>query len=210
MVDAERTDFAALTDSLTPQQWDEQSLCTAWKVRDVVAHVTQGATIGMGESVKGLVKYAFRMNKLLKEEAKKGGQASTEDLKANLRATIWNRTKAPGVKPAGMLADEVVHQQDIRRPLGLARPVPPDRVRAVLDEIKGYSSGSTFGLLPAKKRLKGLHLKATDLDWETGDAADAEVSGPAEALMMVIAGRPAALADLSGPGVEQLRERIAQ
>jgi len=208
MVDAERKDFADLADSLTPQQWDAQSLCTAWKVRDVVAHVTQGATIGTGESLKSLVKYGFRMNTLLREEAKKGGQASSAELAANLRATIGNRTKAPGVKPAGMLADEVVHQQDIRRPLGLARQISPDRVLAVLDEIKGYSSGSTFGLLPAKSRLKGLHLKATDLDWETGDADGAEVTGPAEALMMAISGRPAALADLSGPGVEQLRQRI--
>jgi uncharacterized protein (TIGR03083 family) len=205
MVDAERKDFADLTDSLTPQQWDAQSLCTAWKVRDVVAHVTQGATIGTGESIKQLVKYGFRMNKLLTEEAQKAGASSTDELRANLRATIGNRTTQPGVKAPGILFDEVVHQQDVRRPLGLTRQVPEDRLRASLDDGIRYGNP----LVPAKKRIKGLHLTATDLDWETGDAGGAEVSGPGEALLMAVAGRPAALADLSGAGVDVLRSRIA-
>jgi len=206
MVDGERTDFADLADSLTPQQWDAQSLCTAWKVRDVVAHVTQGATIGTGESLKTMVKYGFRINKLLTEEAKKGGAAPTDELRANLRATIGNRTTQPGVKAPGILLDEIVHQQDIRRAIGAPRQVPADRLRVALDDSTRYNNV----LLPSKKRLKGLHLKATDLDWETGDADGAEITGPAEALMMAIGGRPAALADLSGPGVDPLRERIAQ
>ena len=121
MVDAERTDFADLTDSLTPQQWTAQSLCTAWKVRDVVAHVTQGATVGTGESIKQMVKYGFRINKLLTEEAKKGGAEPTDELRTNLRATVGSRVTQPGVKPPGILLDEVVHQQDIRRAIGVPR-----------------------------------------------------------------------------------------
>jgi uncharacterized protein (TIGR03083 family) len=204
MVDAERKDLADLTDSLTPQQWDAPSLCTAWKVRDVVAHVTQGGTVGTGESLKQLVKYGFRINKLLTEEAQKGGAEPTDELRSNLRATIGSRVTQPGVKAPGILLDEVVHQQDIRRAIGVPRQVPEDRLRLALD-------GSTRGnaLIPAKKRIKGLHLKATDLDWESGPADGAEVSGPGEALLMAITGRPAALTDLSGPGVEQLRERIS-
>ena len=34
-------------------------------------------------------------------------------------------------------------------------------------------------------------------------------AGPGEALLMAMAGRPAALADLTGQGVETLRERLA-
>jgi uncharacterized protein (TIGR03083 family) len=206
MVDADRAEFADLADSLTPEQWDEQSLCTAWKVRDVVAHVTQGATVGAGESVKQLFKYGFRINKLLTEEAQKAGAAPTEDLRTNLRATIGSRVRQPGVKPAGMLTDEVIHQQDVRRAIGVPRTIPADRLRIVLDDVAHYNNG----LLPAKKRTKGLHLKATDLEWEAGDPAGAEITGPAEALMMAMAGRPAALADLSGPGVDELRQRISR
>ena len=60
-----------------------------------------------------------------------------------------------------------------------------------------------------KKRLRGLHLRATDLDWSAGEPGAPEVTGTAEALMMALAGRPTALADLSGPGVAELRTRLA-
>jgi uncharacterized protein (TIGR03083 family) len=204
MVDADRAEFADLADSLTPAQWDTPSLCSEWKVRDVVAHVTQGATIGGGESVKKMLKYGFRLKKLLTEEAQKAGAASTDQLRADLRATIGSRVRQPGVKPAGMLTDEVIHQQDVRRAIGVPRQIPSDRLRVVLDDVAHYNNM----LLPTKKRLKGLHLKATDVDWETGDAAGAEVAGPGEALMMAMAGRAAALADLSGAGTDTLRARI--
>ena len=35
----ERADFAAFLATLTPQQWQAPTLCAAWRVRDVVAHV---------------------------------------------------------------------------------------------------------------------------------------------------------------------------
>lgn len=202
MVDAERADFADLADSLTPKQWDTQSLCTAWKVRDVVAHVIQGATMGGAEALKKMVRYRFRVSTLLTKEAQKGGAAPTDELRANLRATIGDRTRPPGVKPAAMLADEVIHQQDIRRAIGVPRQVPPERLTIVLDDITRYNNS----LIPAKRRVRGLLLKATDLDWT--HLGDEEVTGPAEALMMAIAGRPAALDQLSGSGVEKLRLRI--
>ena len=205
MVDAERSEFADLADAMTPEQWDQPSLCTAWKVRDVVAHVIQGATIGMGESVKQLVKYGFRINKLLTEEAQKSGAAPTDELRSELRATVGSRVRQPGVKPEGVLADEVIHQQDVRRAIGVQRQVPADRLNVVLDAVARFGNS----LVPGKKRIKGLRLQATDLDWEIGDAGDPAVTGPAEALMMAIAGRPAALADLSGPGLDTLREHIS-
>jgi hypothetical protein len=45
-------------------------------------------------------------------------------------------------------------------------------------------------------------------DWTWGSGA--EVSGPNEALAMATSGRPAALDDLSEPGVRILRSRIAR
>jgi hypothetical protein len=51
-----------------------------------------------------------------------------------------------------------------------------------------------------------LRLVATDIDWSHGDGP--EVTGPGEALLMAIARRPAALADLRGAGVSILAERL--
>ena len=63
-------------------------------------------------------------------------------------------------------------------------------------------------VFPGKKRVAGLHLHATDMDWSVGDTSMPELSGTGEALLMAIAGRHAALADLTGPGVETLRSRL--
>ena len=61
--------------------------------------------------------------------------------------------------------------------------------------------------LGAGRRIRGLRLPATDVDWTHGHGP--EVMGSGEALLMAMAGRPAALAELSGPGRETLAERLA-
>ena len=58
----------------------------------------------------------------------------------------------------------------------------------------------------AAKRLRGLTLAATDLPWTTGKGP--AVEGPGEALLMAMAGRPAALPELFGPGLATLAARI--
>lgn len=204
LIDAERADFADLADSLTPEQWDAPSLCTAWKVRDVVAHVTQGASMGKGEAVAKVLRYGFRIDKLLTEEARRGGAAPSDELARNLRATVGRRTTPPGATPEHLLADVVVHQQDVRRAIGVPRMVPHDRLRVVLDDVTSWSNS----MVPTKKRMKGLHMRATDLDWEMGDDRDPLVEGSGEAVLMAVTGRTVALADLSGDGVDTLRERI--
>ena len=62
MVKAEREDLAQLLESLTPEQWDTQSLCSEWKVRDVVAHLTSATESPMG-FMGPLVTSGFNYNK---------------------------------------------------------------------------------------------------------------------------------------------------
>ena len=59
--------------------------------------------------------------------------------------------------------------------------------------------------LKAKKRLVGLQLEATDVDWTTGQGE--VVRGPCMSLILAMVGRTGALADCEGPGVETLRSR---
>lgn len=61
-------------------------------------------------------------------------------------------------------------------------------------------------LIGGKKRVTGLTLRATDIDWATGSGP--EVTGPAASLVIGIAGRKAALDDLSGEGLATLRTRF--
>ena len=56
------------------------------------------------------------------------------------------------------------------------------------------------GFVGAKKRVAGLRLVATDVDWSHGSGP--EVSGPGEAILLAASGRPAGLAELDGAGVD--------
>ena len=62
------------------------------------------------------------------------------------------------------------------------------------------------GPIGAYRRIPGLRVTATDMAWHAGYGP--EVRGPAEAILLVTAGRSVALEDLSGPGVPALRRRM--
>ncbi len=98
------------------------------------------------------------------------------------------------------LVDGTIHHQDIRRPLGLPRTIPPERLRYVLDRTP------TNPRLGAWRRIRGLRLRATDIDWSRGSGA--EVVGPGEALLMAISGRRGIVGELDGPGRAILAARI--
>ncbi len=100
------------------------------------------------------------------------------------------------------LVDGTIHHQDIRRSLGRPRSVPPARLERVLALVPGNPR------LGAGRRIRGLQLRATDVDWAHGPGP--EVTGPGEALLMAMTGRRAALADLSGPGRAMLAARMPE
>ncbi len=102
----------------------------------------------------------------------------------------------------GMIAlvDGTIHHQDIRRTLGRPRAIPADRLTRILPLVPSNPR------LGAGRRIRGLRLRATDVDWTHGRGP--EVTGPGEALLMAMTGRPAALADLSGSGHATLAARL--
>jgi hypothetical protein len=97
------------------------------------------------------------------------------------------------------LADGVVHQQDIRRGLGLPRAVLPERL---LPALRIALIAPDIGGL----RIRGVRMVATDLRFSSGFGA--EVRGPAGALLMAIAGRRGVAGELTGPGRDKLARRI--
>ena len=97
----------------------------------------------------------------------------------------------------------LIHQQDIRRPLGLARELGPDRLTAALDFA--LSRKGSVSVAGARKRADGLRLIAEDIDWSYGSGE--EVRGPAEAIVMAVNGRTSAVSDLSGDGIDTLGAR---
>src|SRR3712207_5049545 len=94
--------------------------------------------------------------------------------------------------PMDPLMDVVVHAQDIARPLGRRHRTPPDVAVPVLR----YLAENRF--MGGPRRVAGLQLVATDADWSTGEGP--QVRGPLSDLVLAVAGRPAGLAGLTGPG----------
>ncbi|BCI54133.1 hypothetical protein NIIDNTM18_34110 [Mycolicibacterium litorale] len=195
---AERSDLAAFLATLTPAQWRAQSLCTGWTVKDVVAHVVSYEDLGvagvMRRFVKGRIAHANQV-----------GVDEFAQLSASELLDYLNRHLDPSGLTArfgGMIGfvDGTIHHQDIRRALDRPRTIPGNRLTRILPLVPGNPR------LGAGRRIRGLRLVATDVDWTHGHGP--QVSGPGEALLMAMAGRPAALADLSGPGRDVLAQRI--
>jgi uncharacterized protein (TIGR03083 family) len=190
-------DLAALADS----QWETQSLCSKWKVRHVVGHLIFGADMTTGPVLVGFLKGGLNFNRFMAREGLAIGAAPPGELARQFKTTIGMRRTLPGAVPEILLIDLVCHSADIRRPLGLSRTVPEATLLAVADTMKGIGFP-----IHVKKRIAGLRLSATDSGWSAGEGP--VVEGPLASLILVMAGRPAPLQDLSGAGTQTLRARM--
>lgn len=200
MAHTERSDLADFLATLAPQDWQAPSLCSRWTVKDVVAHAVSYEELGPLGLVKRFAKgWVVRANQVGVDEY---GALSAPQLLAFLRDHLQPRGLTAGFGGMIALVDGTIHHQDIRRALGRPRSIPHDRLQRVLQLVPGNPR------LGAGRRIRGLRLRATDVDWVHGDGP--EVSGPGEALLMTMSGRRAALADLTGPGRATLAARLPE
>jgi uncharacterized protein (TIGR03083 family) len=196
--EAERDEMLDLAERLVvldDEQWNSPSLCTQWRIRDVLAHVTAGAegVFGFGAIVGGMLRHGFNFNRWIAADGQVRGQQDSAILLKALRNAAADRNALSGARPVRALMHVLIHGQDICRPLGVTRHLPEAHLVAVADFVK--EDVHTFG---TKKRIAGLKIAATDMDWSHGNGP--AVTGPAEALVMMMAGRSVALDDLSGDG----------
>jgi uncharacterized protein (TIGR03083 family) len=199
----ERLDICERLAGLTVEQWDSRSLCTDWRIRDVIGHLTAGARglYGVGAVTRGMIRHGFNFNRWMAADGRERGRQDPSTTLEALREAAGNRKTPPGAPNVSVLTDTLIHAQDVYRPLAIHRDVPESHLRPVADFVK-----TTF-VFGAKKRIAGLRLKATDMEWIQGDGP--EVTGPAESLVMVMAGRLAALDDLTGDGKATLAGRYS-
>jgi uncharacterized protein (TIGR03083 family) len=152
-----------------------------------------------------LAKHGFNVPKASAEESVAYGSAHTPVEIMAVFDTIPKENVRKGISrvlnPKEGLFDHIVHQQDIRRPLGLPRQVPEQRLIAALGAAPTIS-----GFVGAKKRAAGLRLVATDVPWCYGGGP--EVRGTGEAILLALTGRPVVLDELTGDGVAALRDRV--
>lgn len=200
MAGDERADLADLLETLSPEQWKHPSLCEGWTVRDVVAHMISYEEHGPRDLGRRLVATRFRPWRLNEAALADYAEFGPDELVRFLRNHLHPQGSTAALGGRVGLVDALIHHQDIRRPLGLARIVPPERLRVALP------FAVTAPPLRGFWKARGVRLVATDVDWARGRGPEA--AGPGEAVLMSMAGRRGVANELSGPGAAILADRL--
>ncbi|MEZ0364071.1 maleylpyruvate isomerase family mycothiol-dependent enzyme [Mycobacterium sp. pUA109] len=197
----ERRGLADLLDTFSEAQWAAASLCEAWTVRDVAAHLVTPLITPMRKAVVAVAKARGDLDKAIIAMTASVARRHGDNLPALLRQHANNRFQPPLIGPMAPLTEVTIHGQDIRRPLGLSRTFTPAQQLAILDFLTSPAAKRAF-----RRNTTKVRWEATDLGWSHGDGP--AVRGPAEAIMLALTGRRAALADLRGDGTEQLGNHL--
>lgn len=205
VIDAVRAEVADLLDDLTREQRLRQSLCDAWTVRDVGAHLSMAGLAPTSLAAKNAVRQGFRFNAIMREATLAWSRGlSDEEVSANLRSLVGSRRLAVTTMWRDPLLDALVHHHDLSRPLGIPVSTHPEAAATAAD----WAWDRTFGFpFLAARRLRGLRLVATDVDWSRGTGD--EVRGPVTSLLLLSTGRRTDYPELTGPGADRARATTA-
>jgi uncharacterized protein (TIGR03083 family) len=174
--------LAELLERAGPGVWDAPSLCEGWRTREVVAHMTMPARYDGPAFMAELEAAGGDFGRLSDAIAARDGGLSTDTLLDDLRSPVLHGWEPPGGGSEGALTHCVIHALDIEEAVPLPRRVPDASIRAVLALVVAEGAPNPFGI-----DLSGVELRADDLDWSSGSGALA--AGPAQALVLVAAGR---------------------
>jgi uncharacterized protein (TIGR03083 family) len=200
-IDRRRRDTADYLAGLPPDDWDRPSLCEAWTVREVGAHLAL-AGLPRRRLVPLLLRYPGSTNRMIRDaSAALARRLTDEQIVAAIREMIGLHTPFPGLTCREALIDQVGHTQDITLPLGRELPIPAEEIAEAADRVvsyRGRGSARVFHTLPTD----GLRLIADDHDWATGEGP--VVTGSMRDLFLLLTGRTVHLDRLTGEGTEQL------
>ncbi len=195
----ERTTLTETLRILTPEQWQHDSLCAGWTVKDVAAHIISTPQMGFGRVMGLFLRNLGRgYNTMIFRETKRiAARQSTDEILADFETYSTSRRKVATTTTVEPLIDALVHHQDIVRPLGLRHDMDPTAAAVATDRVR------TLAPLMGTRRLKkSVRMVATDVDWDRGKGP--VVEGPMQELLMLCSGREPDVALLSGDGVERL------
>jgi uncharacterized protein (TIGR03083 family) len=191
LVHAERRTLIADLERLEDAQWDRPSLCNRWTVHDVAAHLVDVARTTRLGFVIDMARARFDFDRQNANGVQRARGATPQQTLESLRQAA-SRTSTPPAPVDTRIVEEVVHGEDIRRPLGIVRAYPQGVVVRALRQQARISA--SFG--GAKELVARVRLSATDADLSIGHGP--EVRGPALALLLAISGRQVALDELDG------------
>jgi hypothetical protein len=163
--------------------------------------------LGVGDVIAMMAQWRGNLDRTIQHAARRRA-AAPADRRDHRRDPGHGRLAARhsiGVTHLETLIDILVHAQDIAIPLGRRHDMPPQA--AAIAATRVLSMRWPPPLLPSARKMAGFRLTATDTSWSAGEGP--QVHGPIAALLLVCTGRPAALPQLSGPGVPDLTARLS-
>lgn len=138
-VDAQRRSLVELLEDLSDEEWDRPSLCAAWTVRHVAAHVALQNTTwsDMPRGVLAMIRHGG-MNATIHAMARRHAQLPRERVIAEIRDRIGVWRPLPTVTYRETVVDYLVHTQDIAIPLGRSvQMLLTGRTAAALPQLSG-------------------------------------------------------------------------
>ncbi len=178
-------ELSRLANALAPlddASWSRPSLCEAWAVRHVVAHLTMAARYDAEQFGAELAADGFDFQTTSDRIALRDGDLPPETLLADLRSDALATFEQPGGGWAGSISHVVIHGLDVSLPLGLGRAAGDEATRLVLDALVAPGDRTLFGVEIGERALH-----ATDLGWEHGHGTP--VDATAGELVAMLSGR---------------------
>ncbi|RYP85545.1 maleylpyruvate isomerase family mycothiol-dependent enzyme [Nocardioides guangzhouensis] len=183
-IHTERAVLAATLTGLSDEQWEHDTLCPGWTVKDVAAHVISTPQTGWRQMPGMLLRNLGRgYNTMIFREVRRLGERETrESILADFERFATSTHHVPTTTSVEPLIDALLHHQDIVRPLGLRRDMPPEAAAVAADRAR-----LLWSLMGNRRVVRGTRMSATDIDWVRGSGPTIE--GPVQELLMLCSGR---------------------
>jgi uncharacterized protein (TIGR03083 family) len=154
--------LAALLTAGPAEVWDAPSLCDAWQVRHVVAHVTMPVRMTPEQYGAEMAAAGGDFGVLSNTVAARDATLPVDDLLDQLRAPGLHAWQPPGGGAVGALSHAVIHSLDVTVALDRPAVAPMAAMVDVVDQLTA-AHGSWFGV-----DLTDVRLDAADTDWNWG------------------------------------------
>lgn len=199
-----RREVAAWLSGIDEETWEAPTLCAGWTVRIVAGHLISPLVLSQPQMALAGAKAGFRFHTLMDQTARRLATRPTAEIVQALETGAEHRWVPPIAGPRAILLDVTTHHMDMRWP----QKDPPELDPSVaLTLLNFLVSGNVVLKVATPNRFEGVRLEAEDLAWTYGDGPLAR--GPADALLLAMAGRPAGIDRLTGEGVAVLRSRAS-
>lgn len=200
VIGAERRSLADLLEGLDPSALATPSLCEAWTVLGVGAHLTLSPLSRPSDVLSAYWRARGRFDRAVALATEGVLDHPVEQVVRDLRRTATMRSHPLGTTYREPLIDALVHGQDIAVPLGIEREMPVDAAAFAARRVWR----AIFPFFP-QRRLAGLELVAVDSDLRLGHGAP--VRGRAQDLLLLLTGRYARVDRLTGDGVSRIPQQ---